>query len=144
MSFLAVNGTIFIQLINFAIFLAILNVVFLRPVAAAIRRRREYINSVVADYDRYQSEAKALRDRAESVRAAARRDAELRVAAARAQASNETAEIAAKYAHDVKATIDLATRTVAGEVDAARAGEERAVEELAHMILERVASEVTS
>jgi len=39
-SFLSVDGTLVVQLINFAIFFAVLNVVFLKPVAAAIRKRR--------------------------------------------------------------------------------------------------------
>ncbi len=92
MSFLSIDGTIVIQLINFAIFFVVLNVVFLRPVGAAIRKRREYINSLVSDYDRYQAEAKSLREEAEKARAAARREAEHAIAQARAQTSNETAE----------------------------------------------------
>ncbi|MGC1380730.1 MAG: ATP synthase F0 subunit B, partial [Candidatus Baltobacteraceae bacterium] len=66
MSFLSIDGTLVVQLVNFAIFFAILNVVFLRPVAAAIRKRREYINSLVTDYDRYQAEARSLREQAEA------------------------------------------------------------------------------
>lgn len=141
MSFLSINGTLVIQLINFAIFFAILNVVFLRPVAGAIRKRREYINGLVADYDRYQAEAKVLRDQAESVRAAARRDAEQRVTAARAKASNEAAELAARYARDVQAIVERATAQVTAELEAARGGEERAVNELATLMVERTTAE---
>ena len=72
--FLSIDGTFIVQLINFAIFFAILNVVFMRPVSRAIVARREYINSVTNDYDRYQAETKALRTQAESIRAAARRE----------------------------------------------------------------------
>lgn len=67
MSFLSVNGTLVVQLFNFAIFFAVLYVVFLRPVAAAIGRRRQYINSLVSDYDRYQAEAASLRAQAEEI-----------------------------------------------------------------------------
>ncbi len=142
MSFLSVDGTIVIQLINFAIFFAILNVVFLRPVAAAIKRRREHINGLVSDYERYQAEVKVLRDRAEGIRKAARREAEQRVAVARAQASNEAAELATTYAREAKAILDVATRTVAAEIDKARGGEEHAANELAQMMFDRVAPEV--
>ena len=45
--FLRIDGTFFVQLVNFAIFFAVLNVVFLKPVGAAIRKRREYIESVI-------------------------------------------------------------------------------------------------
>jgi len=139
--FLYPDGTLFIQLINFAIFFAILRVVFLRPVAAAIRKRREYIIGLVADYDRYQAEAKVLRDEAESVRAAARRDAEQRIAAARAQVSNESAEIASSYAQRAQGTVEEASRRVSAELAAAREGETRIVDALSEMMLERVFAE---
>ena len=56
MSFFSIDGrTLVVQLVNFAIFFVVLNFVFLRPVSAAIRKRREYINSLVTDYDQYQA-----------------------------------------------------------------------------------------
>ena len=63
--FLAPDGTLLVQLANFAIFFALLSVVFLRPVSAAIRKRREYLNSLTSDYDSYQAQANALRAQAE-------------------------------------------------------------------------------
>lgn len=143
MSFLSIDGTLVIQLINFAIFVAVLNVVFLRPVGAAIRKRREYINSLVSDYDRYQADAKSLREQAESMRAAARRDAEHTVAAARAQASNETAEAASRYAQQAQSIVEEATRKVQAEMDTARRGEERTVRQIADLMLERIVPEAT-
>lgn len=144
MSFLTLDGTIVIQLVNFVIFFAILNVVFLRPVAAAIRRRREHINGVLADYERYQAEAKALRDQAERVRAAARRDAEQRLAVARAKTSNEAAERAAHYAREAQAIVEEADRKVAAELEAARAGGEPIVRSLAELMVERTTAEARS
>ncbi|MGH7737137.1 MAG: hypothetical protein ACREMP_04635 [Candidatus Tyrphobacter sp.] len=139
--FLFPDGTLVIQLVNFAIFFAILNVVFLRPVAAAIRRRREFINGVVADYDRYQEQASALRDEAQSIRAAARREAERRVAQARAQTTNETATLASEFAAKAKVISDDASRRVGAELDAARAQEAPIVGALAETMLERVFAE---
>jgi F-type H+-transporting ATPase subunit b len=95
--FLKVDGTFFVQLVNFAIFFALLNVLFLRPVGRAIAKRRDYIKSVTADYDKYQAEANSLRANDERMRAEARREAEQIVAKGRADASNATAEIATKY-----------------------------------------------
>ncbi len=139
--FLSLDGTFFVQLLNFAIFFAVLNVVFLRPVSRAIVKRREYINSVVADYDTYQAQAKALRDQDERLRAEARREAEQAIAKARAEASNETARLAAEYAGRVQATIEEAQREVAQELGAARAGEERIVAALSDLMVERALSE---
>jgi F-type H+-transporting ATPase subunit b len=141
MSFLSIDGTLVVQLINFAIFFAVLNVVFLRPVAAAIRRRREYINSLVSDYDRYQADARKLRAQAESLRADARREAEGRVATARARASNEASEISSQYAQRVAEIVERAQQTAKAELEAARGGETQAVRGVADYMLERVIPE---
>ena len=142
MGFLSVDGTVFVQLLNFVIFFAILNVVFMRPVARAIAKRREYINSVTADYDRYQSEGKALRTQAEAIRAAARREAEQLASQARAEASNETARVSADYHARAAEEIQAAQRTVDSEVESARATESRTVSELADEIFSRAVPEL--
>src|SRR5579863_1462058 len=144
MSFLAIDWQdVLVQLINFAIFFAVLNVIFLRPVSAAIRRRREYINSLVSDYDEYQAQAKSLREQAEGVRASARLDAEQRLAAARAAGSNETAELATRYSQRAANIVGEAQRTVRGELDEARAGESAAARSIADFMLVRVIPEAT-
>ena len=135
--FLAPDGTIWVQLINFAIFFAVLSVVFLRPVSKAIKGRRAYINSLTSDYDKYQHDAKALRAEAESERASARRDAEATIAKARASAANEAAHLAADYNSKVQATVSAAHQTVDNELDAARANEGTIVRQLADMMLDR-------
>ena len=141
MGFLTINGTLVVQLVNFAIFFAILNVVFLRPVGKAIAKRREYINSLVADYDRYQEEARALRADAEDVRVAARREAEATVAAARAAGSNEAARISSSFADRAQVVVAEATRTAQSELETARADEDRRVRELAALMVDRVVPE---
>jgi len=141
MSFLSIDATAIVQLVNFAIFFVVLSLVFLRPVAAAIARRRAYINSLVTDYDRYQEEARGLRAEADGIRAAARREAEQRIAAARAAASNEAAEMSSRYAREVQGIIDDAQKTAQRELEAARAGENEAVESLAGLMVERVMPE---
>ena len=144
MAFLSLDGTAIVQLVNFAIFFAVLNVVFLRPVGRAIRRRREYINSVTSDYDRYQAEAAALRTQAEGLRAAARREGEEMLARARADVSDESSKIAAQYAKRALQTIEEAHGAVQGEVDAARANEEQTVRELADLMVRRTLPEAAA
>jgi F-type H+-transporting ATPase subunit b len=141
LGFLCINGTLVVQLVNFAIFFAVLNVVFLRPVATAIAKRRQYINSLVSDYDRYQHEARSLREEAEGVRAAARREAEHRVSSARANASNEAAQLATRYGQQAQSIIEEAQKTAQAELEAARAGESDAVRGLAGLMLQRVIPE---
>lgn len=139
--FLSLDGTSFVQLFNFAIFFALLNLVFLRPVGRAIAKRRDYINSLVSDYDRYQAEARNLREEAEGIRAAARREAEHRVASARAAASNEAAEMSTRYGRQAKSTIEEAQKTAQAELERARAGEGETARGLAKIMLDRVIPE---
>jgi F-type H+-transporting ATPase subunit b len=129
--------TLIIQLINFAIFFALLNVVFLRPVGKAIRKRREYIDGVVNDYAGYQSEAKTLREQSERVRADARRTAEAHLAKARNDASNESAKIAAEYSARAQSTIEEAHRKADSALTQARADEATLVDQLAANMVER-------
>jgi len=143
MSFLSIDGTLVVQLINFAIFFAVLSVVFLRPVASAIAKRRAYIDSLVSDYERYQTQAQGLRDEAEAVRAGARREAEHRISAARATASNEAAELATGYSQRAQGIVEQAQATAAGEFESARAGEGQAVRRIADLVLARVLPEAT-
>jgi len=141
--FLSLDGTFFVQLVNFAIFFALLNVLFLRPVSRAIVKRREYINSLSSDYAKYQAEANALRAQSESVRAEARRAAEQTIAKARADASNETAELASRYGAQVQAVVEKAQREAGKELDAARTGSEALVSQLADLMADRALSEAT-
>lgn len=144
MSFLSIDwhGTALVQLLNFVIFFAILNVVFTRPVGRAIAKRREYINSLTGDYDRYQAEGNALRMQAEAIRAAARREAEQLVAQARAEASNESAKLSTEFAHQASEKVRAAHETVETEVRAARSNEQHTVRELADEIFARAVPEI--
>lgn len=131
------GGTILVQFINFVIFFAILNVVFIRPVSKAIVKRRDYINGVTNDYDRYQAEARELRTQAESIRAAARREAEQLLAQERAKASNEAGSIAAESNAKAAEIIAKADKTVTAELQAARANQPQTVRELADLMVQR-------
>lgn len=142
--FLKLDGTFIVQLINFAIFFAILSVVFIRPVSKAIVARREYINSVTNDYERYQMEARDLRAQAESIRAAARREAEQLLAQERAKASNEAGSQAAQANAKAAEIVAEAQRTVAAELAAARQNEPQTVRDLANLMVDRALAEKAS
>jgi F-type H+-transporting ATPase subunit b len=130
-------NTLIVQLVNFAIFFALLNVLFLRPVGKAIRKRREYIDGVVNDYANYQSEAKTLREQAERVRSEARRTAEAHLAKARGEASNEAAAVAADYSGKTQSTVEEAHRRANAALTEARAGEDKLVDQLAGTMVDR-------
>ncbi|HTX57208.1 MAG TPA: ATP synthase F0 subunit B [Candidatus Acidoferrales bacterium] len=140
--FLSVNGTFWVQIINFVVFYAILNVVFLRPVQRAIAKRREYIESLTHDYDRAQAEATQLRAQAEQIRADARREGDHILAAARNEAGDEAARLSADYAQRAQRIIEDAGRTVAQELEAIRPRQEALAADLAAAIVGRVLPEV--
>jgi F0F1-type ATP synthase membrane subunit b/b' len=135
--FLSLDGTFWIQLVNFAIFFAILNVVFLRPVGEAIKKRRAYIEGVHADYERYAHQIATFKAEAEQKRGAARRDAEELVAKTRAAAEAEAGAYLAEKAAAAQATIDAARATVASELAAAKGREDELSRQLARTLLER-------
>jgi F0F1-type ATP synthase membrane subunit b/b' len=135
--FLQLDGTFWVQLVNFVIFFAILNVVFLRPVGEAIRKRRAYIDSVLNDDERYAREAKALRAEAESKRIAARRESADHFAAARAEAAAEAAAIAREHATVAAELVAQARATIASETGVARGREPELADVLARKLLQR-------
>jgi F-type H+-transporting ATPase subunit b len=139
--FLSVDGTIWIQLINFAIFFTILNLVFLRPVGRAIRERRQYINSLTHDYDRYQAQASECQAKAESIRAAARREAAGALAKSRAEASNESARIAQEFHGKATTEVASAHKTVDAELQAARTAHPQTAQDLASLMITRALPE---
>ena len=135
--FLTVDGTFWIQLLNFAIFFAILNVVFLRPVGEAIKKRRAHIDEVHSDCERYARQVAGARAEAEAKRAAARRDAEEIIGRAKAAAESEGAALTGAQAAAAQAIVDAARSTVASEVTAAKSREADLSQRLARTLLER-------
>ena len=137
MGFLQLDGTFWVQLINFAIFYAIVRVIFLNPVGEAIRKRREYIDGVQNDYRTFTEQARALRSEAEAGRAAARREAEEHVMAARADADREAGKISADYTEKATAIADEARSTVEAELKTAREREAELAGTLGQSLLQR-------
>lgn len=126
----SVDGTFVVQLINFAIFFALVSWLFIKPVGRAIAERRRYIDSVTADYEAYAKQAGELHGAAEARRAAARREADAALAAARAQTAKDVEAVNADFTSRSAAIVAEAQATVAGELAQARASEDRLVREL--------------
>lgn len=135
--FLQVGGTAIVQVVNFIVFLILLNVVFTGPVGRAIAKRRAYINGLSSDIEHAQADVKALRAQAEAKRAAARREADEVIAKARATAQNESVDVQAGFAARATTIMHEADRMVAAEVASARASEEEIVASLSRTLLER-------
>ncbi len=135
--FLSIDATLLVQVVNFVLFIVLLNVVFLRPVGAAIAKRRAYIDGLARDIDSADAEVRSARGAAEERRAAARREAEAQMARARVAAQNEAAEIVAGYQQRATGIVEEAHRAVDAEIASARAGEDQIVDSIAQTLLER-------
>jgi F-type H+-transporting ATPase subunit b len=135
--FLSIDATLLVQVVNFVVFIVLLNVVFLRPVGAAIAKRRAYIDGLARDIEAAEAEVHAARGAAEERRAAARREAAAAIAKARVAAQDEAAQLVASAQQRAAAIAEDAQREVRAEIEAARAGEDRIVDSIAQTMLER-------
>jgi F-type H+-transporting ATPase subunit b len=134
---LSLDGTLVVQLVNFIVFLLILNAIFFKPVGAAIAKRRAYIDGLKHDIEQAQFDAKTLRAQAEERRAAARREAEEAIARARVATGAETDTIVTAAQQQAAEIVAKAHAEVAREIEAARADESRVVDTLADELLAR-------
>lgn len=134
---LSLDGTLLVQLVNFVVFLLILNGIFLKPVGAAIAKRRAFIDGVAQDIEQFELDVKALRAQAGEVRATARREADAHFATVRAGAQGEAGSIISDHQVQAAALTDEAQATVALEAATARSQEPQLVESLARTMLER-------
>ena len=135
--FLSIDGTLIVQVVNFVLFIVLLNIVFLKPVGAAIAKRRAYIDGLASDIEAASNEVKTARGRAEELRAAARRDAEAAIAKARTEAQNEAGDVVADYQRRASEIVEKAHQEADAEIAAARTSEPQIVESLAQTLLER-------
>ncbi len=135
--FLEIDGTLFVQIVNFVVFVMLLNVVFLRPVGAAIAKRRAYIDGLSRDIEAAQADVQRTRDEAAARRLAARRAAETALSAARAEGQTQAAAIVAEFSDKAAAIVEEARRRVDDEMSAARARESDIVAALSETMLER-------
>jgi F-type H+-transporting ATPase subunit b len=134
---LSIDGTLVVQLVNFIVFLAILNAIFFKPVGAAIARRRAFIDGLKHDIEQLQGDAKALRTQAEQRRAAIRREAEETIARARVEGGKEADALIVTAQTRASEIVHEAHAEVSRELQAARADEPRIVQALADQMLER-------
>ena len=138
MSFLQLDGTFWLQIINFFIFYAILNVVYIKPAAEALRKRRAYIDSVQAEYEAARRNVRELTAQADELRAEGRREGDHLAATIRNEAMRRAEDVVAKAQGESMTIIDGALARVDGELNAARAARYRLASELADTMLQRV------
>lgn len=135
---LSLDSTVIVQIVNFIVFLAIMNVIFFKPVGAAIARRRAYIDGLKHDIEALDQDGKSLRGQAESRRVAARREADEAIAAGRVAFGKETDRLIVNAQGRALEIVQRAHAQVETEVRGARAQETRVVDALADEMVGRV------
>lgn len=135
--FLQLDGTLFVQIVNFIAFVVLLNVVFLRPVGRAIANRRAYIDSIGRDVEAADYEIRSSRAAAEERRLQARRAAETMMAKSRADAQTEAAAVLAEFSAKAAEKVEAARQRVESELAEARTHESEVVASLAETMLQR-------
>ena len=135
--FLVPDGTFFVQIVNFVVFLILLNVVFLRPVGRVIAQRRAYITGLTNDIENAQRDVAELRGQADAKRAVARRKGEELIAQTRAAGQTEAMAIQSGFSDRATEIMNEAHRAVEGEIAVARSKENEIVGALSRVLLER-------
>ncbi|HTX04043.1 MAG TPA: ATP synthase F0 subunit B [Candidatus Acidoferrales bacterium] len=135
--FLSIDGTFWIQIINFFIFYAILNVVYIKPASAALRKRREYIDSVHNEYEAALREVEELKNEADTKRAEGRREGDHTAATIRNEAMRQAEEIVSRAQDEFSRIVEESESKIHRELNTARAEEHRLVRELADEMVAR-------
>ncbi|HTW84694.1 MAG TPA: ATP synthase F0 subunit B [Candidatus Sulfotelmatobacter sp.] len=134
---LSLDGTVVVQIVNFIVFLAIMNVIFFKPVGAAIARRRAYIDGLKHDVEALDQDVKSLRGQAEIRRHEARLAADEAIAAKRQAFGKETDAIISDAQGRALEIVQKAHAQVETELQSARAQEARIVDALADEMVGR-------
>lgn len=137
MGFLSLDGTLVVQIVNFVVFIVLLNVVFLKPVGAALAKRRAYLDELAREVEAGQAEVTGIRARADEARAAARREADAALAERRAVSQSEAQSALDEFRAQADAITARAQADVQREVASARAREGEIVDALAREMVDR-------
>jgi len=137
---LSLDGTFLLQMLNFALFWALLNYLFIAPTRRAIVARQRFMEQQYKEGDEFASVAATLRGQAEDVLADARRQTHEIMRTAAADAESEAKAIDERAADEANALVQAAQRTVAQERAQAESAQTPFVEELARTMVARATS----
>ena len=116
------DGTLWVQLANFLIFFAIVNVIFLRPVRVALAKRRAYIDGLRHDIEEARGEAAHARAEMREQIAEARREGAEVLTKRRAEGNGEAETIAARSSRRAGEIAARNQATIVAEISVASAG----------------------
>jgi F-type H+-transporting ATPase subunit b len=133
-----INATLPLMAIQFLILVAVLNVVFYKPLSKAIDDRDGYIRTNLTDAEERLEKAKRLAEQYESELAATRRQAQEIIAAAQADAQKLAAQQVAEAQKEAQAQREQAQRELDQQKREALNTLEQQVDSLSRQILDKL------
>ncbi len=133
-----IGATLPIMVVQFLILVAILNVVFFKPLTKAIDDRNDYVRNNISDAKERLEKATALAQQYEQELATARKSAQAMVVAAQADATKLRAQQIAKALEESQAQLASAKAEIEAQKQAAEASLNAQVEVLSRQILDKI------
>jgi F-type H+-transporting ATPase subunit b len=134
---LSLDGTFLIQILNFIVFWALLNYLYIAPTRRTIEARQRYIAEQYEDAQNLRAQAAALRAQGEAILSGARRQADASLREAVAQADAEAHCMQQETQQKVDAIVAEAHAAASAEKAQAESGALPFVEELAREMSRR-------
>lgn len=134
---LSIDGTFLVQILNFIVFWALLNYLFIAPTRRAIEKRQQFVAGLYHEGDELATQAARLQGQADEILSEARRRTEEAMRVAAGQASDEAHLIERKASEEAAAIVALAQATVASEHAQATARQQSFIAELAQSMVDR-------
>jgi len=138
------NATIFVQMINFFIFLFIMKIILFKPLLESIEKRRKYISSLENDIKDKLAKFEQAEKKYQEQLNQARQDAQDLIAKNTNLAEEEKQKIVKSAIDETKSVFDGFKKELVDEADKAKIELLREVDSLAKEISEKVLSSGTN
>lgn len=132
------DATLPLMAVQFLLLVAVLNVVFYKPLTRALEERSEYIRSNEVDAKERLAKAESLATQYEQELAASRKEYQATIAQAQADAQQIAAQKIAEAQQEAQAQREAAQREIDQQKQAAMQSLEQQVEALSQQILDKL------
>jgi F-type H+-transporting ATPase subunit b len=135
---ISINGTLFIQLISFLIFLFIINRLMFRPLQGVMNERDNHIEKIKQDIVDTENEFKDLTNKLQQQESAVKDEAFGLKQELEAEANRQAAEIFVSVRDEIEAIKEKAQKEIDAQISETRKDIEKESEALASSIMEKI------
>ena len=134
------NLTFFIQLVNFLIILAVLNLILLRPIRGILQQRADQMGAQMGAIDRFNTEAESkLQNYEQALEQAREKGAQVRDEF-KAEGQGKEQEIIDQASHEASVELEESRQKIASEREAAAKALRKQVKAFAEQATEKIFS----